>query len=282
MKYNIKESGILSTGSTSTGSNVLAPTMVYRTLQEAVRKNLVFRPLAGLLIGPNEIPGPAVKVSLQDPESMVVHEVAEGAELPYGQETYSQITLTPVKYGVTIGITREMIEDSQFSVVEKNAATAGYALADKEDSLVADALSSGAGSTVTGGATLSLANLTEAMEDLESSGYTATDLIVGTEVAADIRNLAGLNSANLSITSSDLQVRLLGNIFGMNVIVSRNVTAKHCLVIDRNHAYAIAEKRPVTLENFDDFMRDTNHTVATIRIATSVLRSSAIAKITTS
>jgi len=281
MKYNIKESGILSTGSTSTGSNVLAPTVVYRTLQEAVRKNLVFRPMAALLIGPNEIPGPAVKISLQDPDSLIVHEVAEGAELPFAQETYSQVTLTPVKYGVTIGITREMIEDSQFSVVEKNAATAGYALADKEDSLVADDLSTNAGSTVTGGATLSLANITEAMEDLEAAGYMATDMIVGTEVASDIRNLAGLTTANLSITSSDLMVSLLGNIFGMNVVVSRNVTAKNALLIDRNHAYAIAEKRPVTLERFDDFMRDTHHVVATIRLATGVLQSSAIAKITT-
>ena len=50
MNKYIKESGILSTGSTSTGSNVLAPTMVYRTLQEAVRKQLVFRTLAALLL----------------------------------------------------------------------------------------------------------------------------------------------------------------------------------------------------------------------------------------
>jgi len=281
MKTYKTESGILSTGATSTGSKVLAPTMVYRTLQEAVRKNLVFRPMAALLIGPNEVPGPAVKVSLQDPDTLIVHEVAEGAELPFAQETYSQVTLTPVKYGVTIGITREMIEDSQFSVVEKNAATAGYALADKEDSLVADALSSGAGATVTGGGTISLANITEAMEDLESNGYMGTDMVVGTEVASDIRNLAGLTSANLSIAPTDLGIRLLGNIFGMNVVVSRNVTAKHALVIDRDHAYAIAEKRPVTLERFDDFLRDTHHIVATVRIATSVLQSNAIAKITT-
>tara|TARA_A100001201_G_scaffold142907_2_gene142500 strand:+ start:2851 stop:3711 length:861 start_codon:yes stop_codon:yes gene_type:complete len=284
MNKYIKESGILSTGSTSTGSNVLAPTMVYRTLQEAVRKQLVFRPLAALLIGPGEIPGPAVKVSLQDPDSMSVHNVAEGAELPYGQETYSQITITPAKYGVAIGITREMVEDSMFSVMEKNAQTAGYALADKEDQLVVSTLE--AGSTAAGHdsqytTSMTLADITTSMALLEADGYTPTDLVVGTTVASDIRNLASLNTANLSITSGDIaNIRLIGNIFGMNVIVSRNLSnATDAFVIDRNHAFAIAEKRPVTMERFDDFMRDTHNMVATMRIAARYLRGEAISKL---
>jgi len=284
MNKYIKESGILSTGSTSTGSNVLAPTMVYRTLQEAVRKQLVFRPLAALLIGPGEIPGPAVKVSLQDPDSMSVHTVAEGAELPYGQETYSQITITPAKFGVAIGITREMVEDSMFSVMEKNAQTAGYALADKEDSLVVATLEAGSAAASHDNqysTSMTLAEITTSMALLEADGYTPTDLVVGTTVASDIRNLASLNTANLSITSGDIaNIRLIGNIFGMNVIVSRNLSnATDAFVLDRNHAFAIAEKRPVTMERFDDFMRDTHNMVATMRIAARYLRGEAISKL---
>ena len=128
---------------------------------------------------------------------------------------------------------------------------------------------------------MTLAEITTSMALLEADGYTPTDLVVGTTVASDIRNLASLNTANLSITSGDIaNIRLIGNIFGMNVIVSRNLSnATDAFVLDRNHAFAIAEKRPVTMERFDDFMRDTHNMVATMRIASRYLRGEAISKL---
>jgi HK97 family phage major capsid protein len=274
----------LSTGSTSTGSKVLAPTMVYKTIMEAVRKGLVFRNLAATIIPPAQIPGSAIKVSLQDVDSITVHAVAEGAEIPYDHESYTQRTLTPVKYGVNVGITREMIEDSQFAVALLNAGSAGYALADKEDSLVVSELSSAstaAGHDVANGnATLPITDITEAIQNLENDGYTATHMVIGVEIANDIRNLDTFTEADKS-GINDPGRSLIGTIFGMNVVVSRNVSAKLAYVIDANKAFAIAEKRPVTLENYDDHSRDMRHVVVTMRIAAGYLFAESVSEITT-
>lgn len=274
----------LSTGSTSSGSNILAPTMVYKTIMEAVRKGLVFRNLAATIIPPAQIPGSAIKVSLQDVDSITVHAVAEGAEIPYDHESYTQRTLTPVKYGVNVGITREMIEDSQFAVALLNAGSAGYALADKEDSLVVTELSSAstaAGHDVANGnATLPITDITEAIQNLENDGYTATHMVIGVEIANDIRNLDTFTEADKS-GINDPGRSLIGTIFGMNVVVSRNVSAKLAYVIDANKAFAIAEKRPVTLENYDDHSRDMRHVVVTMRIAAGYLFAESVSEITT-
>ena len=275
---------VLSTGSTSTGSSVLAPTMVYKTIMEAVRKGLVFRNLAATIIPPAQIPGSAIKVSLQDVDSITVHAVAEGAEIPYDHENYTQRTLTPVKYGVNVGITREMVEDSQFAVALLNASSAGYALADKEDSLVVTELSSA--STAAGhdvansNATLPITDITQAIQNLESDGYTATHMVIGVEVANDIRNIDTFTEADKA-GINDPSRALIGTIFGMNVVVSRNVSAKLAYVIDANKAFAIAEKRPVTLENYDDHSRDMRHVVATMRLAAGYLFAEAVSEITT-
>jgi HK97 family phage major capsid protein len=251
---------------------------------EAVRKGLVFRNLAATIIPPAQIPGSAIKVSLQDVDSITVHAVAEGAEIPYDHESYTQRTLTPVKYGVNVGITREMIEDSQFAVALLNAGSAGYALADKEDSLVVSELSSAstaAGHDVANGnATLPITDITEAIQNLENDGYTATHMVIGVEIANDIRNLDTFTEADKS-GINDPGRSLIGTIFGMNVVVSRNVSAKLAYVIDANKAFAIAEKRPVTLENYDDHSRDMRHVVVTMRIAAGYLFAESVSEITT-
>ena len=276
--------GILSTGSTGTGSKILAPSMVLRTIQDAVRKNLVFRPLAAVVIPPSQIPGSTVKISQRTPESMKVHKVGEGAEFPVGQETYTQVTFTPVKYGVTVGITREMIEDGMFASVQMNAETAGYELADNEDSLVVTALGTASAAAshdvANANATIAITDITEAMQNLETDGYRPSHIICGVEVVNDLRNIDTFHEANKSggVSSQD---RLIGTIFGMKVLWSRNVSAKLAFVIDANHAFGIADKRPVTIEHFDDFLRDTHHIVASQRVDVQALRNNAVSEITT-
>lgn len=277
-------SGLLHRGSTATGDDILAPTMVYRTIMDAVRKKLVFRPLAAMIISPAECPGSSVKVSLRTPESMTVQTVAEGAEFPIGQETYDAVTFTPVKYGVNIGITREMIEDGQFSAVQMNAETAAYELADNEDALVVTALAS-ASSTAShdvanSNATIAISDITEAMQNLENDGYNPTHLIAGVEVVNDLRNIDSFHEADKSGGVSP-QDNLIGTIYGMKVLVSRNVSSVVAFVIDRNHAFGICDKRPVSIEGYDDWLRDTHHIIASQRVDVQALRSNAVSEITT-
>lgn len=278
-----KDSSAATAGS-STGS-YLVPRTLYSELVRAVRKNLVLRSLAAKVIGPSSIPGSSVDISLQSPETIEVHRVTEGAVVPLDAETYTGFNLKPIKYGTRIMITREMEEDSLFDVMALNVETAGYELADNEESLIIATLDTGSGQSdstriANSNATLPISDITAAMRGIEEENYQPTHMVVGVEVASDLRNIDTFVEADKA-GINDPSRRLIGRIFGMNVIVSNNVAAVNAYLIDARWAFVIAEKRPVTIERYFDAARDTNFAVATQRVATRYLRSGAIARIVT-
>lgn len=274
-----------STAGSSTGS-YLIPRTLYSELIVAVRKKLVLRALAARVIGPGSIPGSSIDIPLQEKDTMEVHRITEGAVIPLDVETYAGFNLKPMKYGIRIMITKEMQEDSLFDVMGMNVTTAGYELADNEEALIITTLDTGSGQTdstrvANSNATLPISDITAAMQGVEEENYNCTHMLVGVEVANDLRNIDTFVEADKA-GISDPSKKLIGKIFAMNVIVSNNVSAKYAYVIDREHAFLIAEKRPVTIERYFDAARDTNFAVATQRFVTRYLRSGAIARIVTS
>lgn len=272
------------TAGSSTGS-YLIPRTLYNTLIMAVRKKLVLRALAAKVIGPASIPGSSVDISLQTRDSMEVHRITEGAVIPLDAETYSGFNLKPIKYGIRIMMSREMEEDSLYDVMAMNVETAGYELADNEEALIIATLDTGSGQTdstrvANSNATLPISDITAAMQGVEEENYNATHMVIGVEVANDLRNIDTFVEADKA-GISDPSKRLIGTIFGMKVIVSNNVSAKYAYVLDANAAFVIAEKRPVTIEKYFDYSRDTHFAVATQRFVTRYLRSGAIARIVT-
>jgi len=281
LKY-VKE--LLSTG-LGTEGQLLIPRKIHDTLIEEVDKNLIPRSEAALYFGPADIPGSSIDIDLVTPNKMDVRLVAEGAEIPLDQTEYTSINLKPVKYGVSIRITKELLEDVKWNLLQHNIKIAGKRFAENENSLIiSDALDSAA-NTVSGGASITIADITSAMQYLEDDDYTPTTLFVGMEVLNDLRNIDTFVEANKVGNTEMLERGFLGTIYGMNVIkVSTNagMTRTTAYVTDKAHAYVIAEKRPVTIENFDLPSYDMSAAAITQRIKVSVLRSSAIAKITTS
>ena len=79
----------------------------------------------------------------------------------------------------------------------------------------------------------------------------------------------------------------LGIIYGLNVLkFSTNAApsstySKYAYITDKMYAYIIAEKRPVTVENFEMPVYDMSAASVTQRIKVRQLRADAIAKITT-
>lgn len=273
------------TAGSSTGS-YLIPRQLLGEVMNAVRKKLVLRSLAARVFGPGSIPGSTLVLPLQDDASnlMLVDQVGQGAEFPLTQTTFTSVTLTPVKYGARIGITKEMMEDGIVDLASYHAELAGYEFADNEESLIVsqlDAASTAASHDVANtNATLPISDVTAAMQNLEADNYTATDIIVGVEVANDLRNIDTFVEADKAGVSDPTR-RLIGRIFDMTVYVSNNVGAKLAYVIDRSHAFVIAEKRPLSIERYDDFARDTHFVVASHRVAVSYLRAKAVSEITT-
>ncbi len=277
---NIKE--LLATG-IGTEGQLLIPRKIHDTIIEEVDKRLIPRSEAALMLGPGDIPGSSIDIDLETPNIMNVRAVAESAEIPLDQDEYTSTNLKPVKYGVAIRITRELLEDAKWNLLARNIRTAGKRLAENENSLVIVALDTAA-NTVGGGASITIADLTRAMQYLEDSDFNGTTFIVGTEVVNDLRNIDTFVEFNKSGNTDMLKKGFVGNIYGLDVIrVSTNagMTTTTSYVIDNTEAYAIAEKRPITVENFELPTFDMSGAAITQRITAKALRTSAIAKITT-
>jgi len=271
--------------STGTEGSLLIPKKIYDRMIMAVDKALIPRSEAMLVLGPADIPGSSIDLNLETADSMKVTEVGEGAEFPLDVEEYTSINLKPKKYGVAVRITREMIEDSKFNLLGLNIDRAGKEMAENENSLVISDALDNAANTVSGGASFTIANLTRAMQYIEDSDYTPTTFFVGNEVLNDLRNIDTFVEANKVGNTDMITKGFQGTLYGLNVIrVSTNagMTTTSSYVTDRDNAYVIAEKRPLTVENFNLPTFDMEGAVISQRIKVRYVRSSAIAKITTS
>ena len=179
------------------------------------------------------------------------------------------------------------MEDSQFPLLQRNVMKAGKRFAENETSLIITQLDN-ATNTVSGGSAITIANITRAMQYLDDADYTPTTLLVGAEVLNDLRNIDTFVEANKAGNTEMLQRGFLGTIYGLSVIkFSTNAApsstySKYAYVYDKDHAYAIVEKRPLTVENFTLENYDMQGAAITQRIAVQYIRANAIAKITTS
>ena len=277
---------LLNTG-LGTEGQLLIPRKIHDTLIEEVDKNLIPRSECAIYFGPGDIPGSSIDVDLVTPDQMKVRRIAEGAEIIIDQTAYSSVNIKPVKWGVALRITRELLEDAKWNLLQHNIKIAGKRFAENETRLIlSDALMSYA-NMVTGGAAITIANITRAMQYLEDADYTPTTLFVGMEVLNDLRNIDTFVEANKVGNRDMLERGFLGTIYGLNVIkFSTNAAPtttyrKYAFVTDRMHAYVIAEKRPVTIENFEMPVYDMSAASITQRIKIRDLRSHAIAKIHT-
>jgi HK97 family phage major capsid protein len=261
----------------------IIPSVIYDTVIEAVKRKLIGTQLLALRIGPWGA-GDSTTIVTNDKNALTVQTVAEGAEIPESHEAYSSFTLVPVKYGVRPMITREMIEDGKFDVLERNLKEGAYQLARKLDSLILEQIESGSDANtsthmVSGGTSLTIANICSAMLNLEADDYTPTDMIIGPEPASDIRQLDTFVEADKAGVTNPSQ-RLIGKIFGMNVWVSNQINnTEYVYIIDRDHALCLAEKRPITMRTYDDVARDVQAVAFSARWAARYLREDACSHI---
>jgi len=271
-----------------TPGTLLIPKLILPALIDEVEKNLVPRELAKVVYTPNMIQGSSITVDLETADSLTLKQLGEGAEIPLDNMTYSSITFTPVKYGVAIRITREMTEDSQFPLLEGSIRASGRRFAENETKLILTALD-GSSNDVSGGAAVTIANITEAMKNIEDNNFTATDILCGNEFVQDLRNIDTFVEADKRGNSEMLDRGFVGRVYGLNAVrfsPSTNVTpstshTKYGYVLDRTQAYGIAISRDITLENFDLPTYDMSGAAITQRIDVKLLRAGAVSRITT-
>jgi HK97 family phage major capsid protein len=276
-----------STAATSTTSYLVPRTLLTEVIN-AVRKKLMLRGLAARTFGPASIPGRTLVIPMQSEISsstaMAVDRVGEGGEIPLTQSQFENLTVTPVKYGARVGVSKEMQEDGIIDLISYHAELAGYEFADNEESLIVSQLDSAATASsnlvANSNATLPISDITASMQQLEESNYEPTHMIVGVEVANDLRNIDTFVEADKSGVMNPTK-KLIGTIFGMKVIVSNNISAKLAYIIDAKHAFILADKRPLTIERYNDYARDSSYVVITQRFAAQYLRAESVSEITT-
>lgn len=278
------------TRDTGVAGTLLIPKLIFPKLIDEVDKHLLPRELAAIFQTPAQTAnqGESWTINLIKPDSMDVRQVSEGAEIPMDALEYdTSVTIEPVKYGVAIRITREMMEDSQFPLLDIHIKYAGKRFAEKETELIIDELNSTT-NAVTGGAAITIANIAEGMNYLERYDYTPTDFLVGDKVLQNLRNIDTFIEADKAGNTDMMKKGFLGTIFGMNVVrFSRNATSApdtKCLyayVIDREHSFVVAYKRDITIENFDLPTFDMQGACITMRIDVEYLRDYATCEITT-
>ena len=274
-----------------TAGTLLIPKLIMPTLIEAVQKALIPREMAAEIWAPGQIQGSSFSVNLETPDTLNVRGVGEGAEIPMDAEEFTSVTYTPKKYGVAVKITREMMEDSQFELLQKNIRTAGTRFAENETKLILTALD-GANTTVAGGASITIANITEGMFNIEGADadYKATDFLFGKEILNDLRNIDTFVEANKAGNTEMLSRGFTGTLYGTScatfsassTVAPSTTYAKYGYIFDRSQAYGIAIKRDVTVENFSMPTFDMEGAAITQRIDVQLLRSKAVSKITTS
>jgi len=269
-----------------TAGQELIPQLILPQVIEEVEKNLIPREMAAFVIGPNEFKGSTMYINLETPNTMDVRQVGEGAEVPLDNIEFDNVSFTPVKYGVAIRITREMMEDSQVELFNRNIRVAGRRFAENETNLILAQLDN-ANATTAGGAAVTIANIAESIYDVRSNDYRPSDYLLGEEQYSDLMNIDTFVEADKAGNTTMMSTGRVGTIFGLNVTTfsanaGASAVATSGYIFDRTQAYAIAIARDITMENLTLPTYDMEGAVLTQRIDVSYLRTKAISKITTS
>lgn len=283
MKY-VKE--LLSTGIATEGS-LLIPKKILDKLIAEVDKRLIPRTEAAMVIGPSGIPGSSVDVDRENPNSLQIREIGEGADITLDNQEYDSVNIKPRKYGVGIRITSEMIEDGKWNLLDRNIRTAGKRFAENETKLVLQQLDTAA-TVNAGGAAYTIADLTLQMQDLEDEDYNPTTMLIGNEVLHDLRNIDTFVEADKLGKREMLETGFVGTLYGLNVMrfstkaAPSTTYSKYAYIYDKDEAYYIVEKRPIAVEKFNLESNDMKGAVLTQRIAVQIIRTQAVSKTTTS
>ncbi len=273
----------IQTGAGTEGT-LLIPRKIFDTLWPDYVKKLLPRELCAINAGPGQVPGSSLDINLEALNSMRVRNVGEGAEIPLETPLYLRINVLPLKYGARVNISGEMEEDSQFPLLQRALALLGQRFAENETSLMITQLNSAA-NTVAGGAAVTVANITRAIQYLEDDDAEPTDVIVGMEVANDLRNIDTFFEAEKSGGVNAVSDNFIGTVYGLRIwraSTNAGMTTTTAYVLDRRHALACVEKRPVSAQPYTLETHDVKGVAVTQRIAFLNMRATAVARITSS
>lgn len=272
---------------TRTGESELIESEIYAVLIRAVRRKLVGTQLLARRIGPESIPGSSIDVDLETKNSMWVERTGEGAEFFKSHSKAETFNLKPEKFTLDVQITKEMLEDAKFALVEWQIDQAGYEMGEEMDYEILAQIKAGADANtvahaVNSGTAVTVAKINDTIAFLEADDHHATDMVVDSGSATDLRNIDTFVEADKLGSRETFERGLIGRIMGMNVFMTqqaalRQTTYNYCLVVDREHALVMAEKRPISIARYDQVNKDITGIAVSARFKARYLRAEACA-----
>jgi len=215
-------------------------------------------------------------------------EVAEGAEIPINTQDYTKVDFVIKKVGVRPLITKELIEDGLFDIVALELRKAGENIENKLNKDAVEALLRGASATAvtynaTNGGVQAVAS---AITNIKKNGFVPNTLVLSAYAEGELlkdSNLAYANRAGdtEAIRRGGIGTTLLGltpyvttvdaesnsKIFGDGAATGSPIA----VVYDKNAAGAIAMRRDLTVDRYEDPIRDLVGMSITMRYATEPL-----------
>lgn len=212
--------------------------------------------------------------------------VTEGGEIPKKHLTWEQYSASVFKTGVSCAITREMVQDARFDMIARHIDHAAIAMARYEDWAIFDTLNNGVPNNTAvdadgaGGIGTEVPNHRYKMGSADTGNALTWPAISKILVLARQENVE-LNTMVINpVQMHDLLIMeqfigatektwltlpeqltramttgTIGNLGGMNTIVSNNQPAGQVLLFDRDVFGVLAERIPVSIDKYEDVLK---------------------------
>ncbi|HEU04801.1 MAG TPA: phage major capsid protein [Nitrosopumilus sp.] len=260
---------------------------LFAVIKDASISNAFGRQLVDVI---NMTQGSTLDFILADKNSTIVRQVSEGGEIPIDVEAYTKIQITPSKFGTRLAITKEMIEDSNWPLLERNLREVGRQMSIKETNLVftsfndsTNGFPSNAAHDITSASTeLGVSDITNAMSPVEAADYAPDVMALHPTQVNELRQLDTFVTADKVGDRRVFEMGWVGRIFGLDTMISSLQTADTVHVFDKKEAGVLVIRRPMTVERWKEPLRDLENAAITQRMAARVLRATAGARITVS
>ena len=211
-------------------------------------------------------------------------EVPEGAEIPIKTDSYSKADFEIKKVGTRPLITRELIDDGLFDVVELELKKAGQRVENKLNrDAIAELIANASGSQgYYNASAVGVSDIAKAIGTMKSANRTPDTLVITPDFEAMLLRDSNLVYVNRAGSPETLRRGMIGQIFGLNVYTLGVTTANGswtganqsgigAVLLDSTCAGAIAMKRDVTVERYEDPIRDLEGISVTMRYGVKTL-----------
>jgi hypothetical protein len=256
------------------GASYLIPEKIYDVLYTAGSTNDIV-PLCSPI---TTCPGSSLKVDVEVDGSFVAHYVGGGGDSPAETMETTQVEITPSLFTIAPIITYEMIEDSQFDLMETHLRRAGEAIGQFSTQQFLARLITGNHGDGTQNAFTSAAaggDLDDILEGWQlniEDGFDSDTIIVPPLVLRTF-----LNDVSTSIYSDQFHTRAAndpplshGTFQGMNIVVVKHMNTAyqgdgalyvgaakwHWFVLNKENATLTVRKRWMKIDNYADPIRD--------------------------